>query len=184
MLPAQRWLSLTCVDNAEAGALGSERLNPPCGRCPNSAPDLAQSYDREPRHCPRRYPVLGDMVPHSLLEGCSILLVKDDPTLSDLKTALGDAGAVITCADLARALVYVERPFLSAAILDCAPASRERRDIIRRLRDRHVPFLIYSTEPPGSVAIGQGAPFVPKPSPTELLVSALAALMSPIPRRG
>ena len=106
-------------------------------------------------------------------------MVEDDPAIrAELETALEDGGAVVSCADVARALVYVERPFLAAVVLDCAPASQERRAIIRRLRERRVPFLIYGAEPPGTVTTGQGSPFVPKPSPPQVLVSALAALIA------
>jgi CheY-like chemotaxis protein len=119
----------------------------------------------------------GDAVPRRLLEGRSILLVEDVSALrSELKAALEEAGAEVACADVARAVVYVERPFLSVVVLDCAPASRERRAIIRRLRERQVPLLIYGAEPPGTVTAGQGAPFVPKPSPPQVLIAALSSL--------
>jgi CheY-like chemotaxis protein len=119
---------------------------------------------------------MGDAVPRRLLEGRSILLVEDVfVPRTELKTALEEAGAEVACADVARAVVYVERPFLSAVVLDCLPGSLERRAIIRRLRELRLPFLIYSAEPPGTVTTGQGAPFVRKPSPPEVLIAALAA---------
>jgi CheY-like chemotaxis protein len=121
------------------------------------------------------FPISGDAVPRRPLEGRSILLVEDVSALrSELKTALEEAGAEVACADVAGAVVYVERPFLSAVVLDCAPGPRERRAISRRLHERRVPFLIYSAEPPGTVTTGQGAPFVPKPSPPRVLIDALA----------
>jgi len=103
--------------------------------------------------------ISGDAVARRMLEGRSILLVEND---SAIRAELG-------------------RPFLSAVILDCAAASRERRAIIRRLRERRVPFLIYGVEPPSTVTSGEGAPFVPKPTPPQVLVSTLAALMASTP---
>jgi CheY-like chemotaxis protein len=150
-------------------------------RCPNTAPDIARPLIVEPRaHASRFLLISGDAVPRKNLEGRSILLVDDVSALrSELQTALEEVGAEVACADVARAVVYVERPFLSAVVLDCAPASRERRAIIRRLRERKVPFLIYSAEPPVTVTTGQGAPFVPRPSPPRVLIAALAVLAGP-----
>jgi hypothetical protein len=61
--------------------------------------------------------ISGDAVPRKLLEGRSILLVEDVSALrSELQTALEEVGAEVACADVARAVVYVERPLLWAAV--------------------------------------------------------------------
>jgi hypothetical protein len=95
---------------------------------------------------------------------------------SCLDNVLANAGAAIARADLVRAIVLIERPFLSAVVLDCAPASKERRSVIRRLRDRGVPFLIYSAEEPSTITSGHGAPFLRRPSPASTVLRALASL--------
>jgi DNA-binding response OmpR family regulator len=112
------------------------------------------------------------------LAGHTILLVDDQPSAAaELISALEAAGATVDCAGCARAAVLVERPFLSAAVLDCSPLSGDRRAIIRRLQQRRVPFLIYSTEPPATVTSGLGVPYVAKPSPAESVVAALALML-------
>src|SRR5205085_817985 len=97
---------------------------------------------------------------------------------TELRSALEAVGATVICADCARADVLVERPFLSAAVLDCSPATSERQAIIRRLQDRRVPFLIHSAKPPATITSGLGAAYVAKPSPPEAVVAALAVLLS------
>lgn len=112
------------------------------------------------------------------LAGHTILVVDDQPSAgAELISALRAAGAIVDCAGCARAAVLIERPFLSAAVLDCVPLSGERRAIIRRLQERRVRFLIYSTEPPATVTSGLGAPYVVKPSPPETVVAALALML-------
>lgn len=112
------------------------------------------------------------------LAGHTILVVDDQPSAAaELLSALEAAGATVDCARCARATVLIERPFLSAAVLDCVPLSGERRAIIRRLQERRVRFLIYSTEPPATVTSGLGAPYVAKPSPPESVVAALALML-------
>jgi DNA-binding response OmpR family regulator len=116
-------------------------------------------------------------VTENLLDGSSILVIENDATDSWLDRVLEDAGAIVTRADLARAIVLIERPFLSAVVMDWTPASKERRGVIRRLRERGVPFLIYSAELPASVTAGHGAPFLRRPSPPHILLGALVLLI-------
>lgn len=112
------------------------------------------------------------------LAGHTILVIDDQPSAeAELISALRAAGAVVECAGCARASVLVERPFLSAAVLDCVPLSGDRRAIIRRLQERGVRFLIYSAEPPATITSGPAAPYVAKPSPPETVVAALALML-------
>ena len=76
-------------------------------------------------------------------------------------------------------MILVERPFLSAAILACERAPCERRAIVRRLRERRLPFLIYGTQPPDTITSGDGAPFFLKPAPSDDVVRAFTFLLRP-----
>jgi hypothetical protein len=117
-------------------------------------------------------------VPPGLLEGRLILNIEDAP-LCGLQGVLRSAGAEVITGDSARAVILVERPFLSAAILDCGPASIERRTIVTRLRERGLPFAFYGAEPPVS-STGDGTPFVSVATPADDIVRAIAFLI----RRG
>jgi CheY-like chemotaxis protein len=100
---------------------------------------------------------------HRILAGRSILIVGDERANgSELQAALEHAGAAVAHADWARAGILVERPFLSAVVMASRPSSRARREVIRRLRERCVPFLIYGAEAPATITSGQGAPFIAK----------------------
>ena len=113
------------------------------------------------------------------LNGKTILIVEDAPRASlDLQATLEAAGASVTCTDCAGALVLVERPFLSAAILHHAANSTDRRSMVRRLRERFIPFLLYDTERPASMASGRGAPFLAKPAQPEEILAAVSALLT------
>jgi DNA-binding response OmpR family regulator len=121
----------------------------------------------------------GEAVANKVLAGETILVVEDDPVAKNqLEPALQEAGADVVCADCARAVVLVERPFLSAAILDCYPQSGDRRAIIKRLRKRRVPFVIYSAEAPATVTSGLGAPWLEKPAPPAALIARLAVMLN------
>lgn len=111
------------------------------------------------------------------LQGKLILIVEDSPLIAlDLQAALESAGALVVCSDCARAVVLVERPFLSAVILDCGPYSSERRAIVRRLSERGVPFMFYGVTPP-AIKSGAGTLFLAKPAPPEKIVATLTLLV-------
>jgi CheY-like chemotaxis protein len=118
------------------------------------------------------------IVPRRALAGRSILMVGDEPTNGfELQAALEQAGATVACADWARAGILVERPFLSAVVMDSGPSSRARREVIRRLRERCVPFLIYGAEPPATITSGQGAPFIANSAPPETVIATVIFLV-------
>jgi hypothetical protein len=110
------------------------------------------------------------------LWGHLILVVIDDTTVAaQLAAALADADVVVT--DQARGAIMAERPFLSAAVLGSSSTSRESRAIVRRLRERNVPFVTFGTQPPDAT-IFDGAPFISSAAPADDVVTALAFLIS------
>ncbi len=114
------------------------------------------------------------------LWGRLILVIEDEPAVAvELEAALRRADADVVVTDCARGAILVERPFLSAAVLDCGLAPRERRAIVRRLRERRLPFVIFGTQPPDTVTSGDGAPFILKPAPSDDVVRALTFLLHP-----
>jgi hypothetical protein len=117
-------------------------------------------------------------VPSRALAGRSILIMGNEPANGfELQAALEHAGATVAYADWARAEILVERPFLSAVVMDSGPSSRARRDVIRRLRERCVPFLIYGAEPPATITSGQGAHFIAIPAPPGTVIATLIFLI-------
>ena len=80
------------------------------------------------------------------LQGRSILIVEDEALIvMDLTMALENAGAEVTSTGtLKHALLLVEHDGLSAAILDHGIKGGDSSLLSRRLKERGVPFLIYS----------------------------------------
>jgi DNA-binding response OmpR family regulator len=80
------------------------------------------------------------------LTGHSILIVEDEPLISmDIAQAFRAAGAKITITNtLTQALVLVEHDSLTAAILDHALADGDSTRLCERLKERNIPFVIYS----------------------------------------
>jgi CheY-like chemotaxis protein len=114
------------------------------------------------------------------LEGRSILVVEDQPLIAlDITQALEDAGASVTTTNTLRhALILVEHDDLAGAILDHALPDGDSSALCSRLKERGVPFIIYS----GFDAFDgecRGAPHLPKPASEEQLVTAIAGLVSP-----
>lgn len=111
------------------------------------------------------------------LWGRLILVIEDEPALTaELEAELRRADADVVVTDQARGAILAERPFLSAAVVG-EPASSARRAIVRRLRERNVPFLFHGTHPPDAIT-SDGAPFISNAAPTEDVVKALAFLIS------
>ena len=80
------------------------------------------------------------------LAGRSILVVEDEPIIAmDVVQALQAAGAWVSEArSLSDAICKVERPMLSAAVLDHALNDGDASQICDRLDQRNIPFVIYS----------------------------------------
>ena len=114
------------------------------------------------------------------LEGQTILVVEDEPLIVlDVSQALEAAGASVTSTNTLRhALLLVEHDGLSGAILDHALPDGDSSRLCSRLKERGVPFMVYSgfTTFDGEC---EGAPHLPKPATDEQLVTMLEGLMPP-----
>ena len=111
--------------------------------------------------------------------GRVILVVEDEPLIAlDVRTVLEAAGAMVVHATARHAAQAADnQQSLSAAILDLRPGSSDHRPIARRLKDRGIPFLFYSTHPPEDVTTVRGAPVVLKPGRPDEIVMAVALLL-------
>ena len=80
------------------------------------------------------------------LEGRSILVVEDEPLIvMDITQAFEATGAALTTTNtLKHALILVEHDGLSGAILDHALPDGDSSLLCARLKERGIPFLIYS----------------------------------------
>jgi len=112
------------------------------------------------------------------LEGRTILIVEDEAIIvMDLTMALEDVGAEVTSTGtLKHALLLVEHDGLSAAILDHGLKDGDSSLLSRRLKERGVPFLIYSGHLDAE-AVKQGVPYVSKPASHAVLVAAVEDLI-------
>lgn len=112
------------------------------------------------------------------LAGRAILIIEDEPVIAlDLVRAFRDAGAEVVCTDCVRGAILAERPFLSGAVMDCVPTSRDRWSIIHRLRERDVPLVFYGTVPPTTITPDQDAPFIAKTTSPAQVVRAISSLI-------
>ena len=80
------------------------------------------------------------------LEGRSILIVEDEPLIvMDITQAFEATGAALTTTNtLKHALILVEHDGLSGAILDHALGDGDSSQLCARLKERGIPFMIYS----------------------------------------
>jgi CheY-like chemotaxis protein len=112
------------------------------------------------------------------LSGRAILVVEDEPLIAlDLQTALEGAGATVVTTTARDAAQVVAQQNFSVGILDFRPGSSDHRPIVRRLKERGIPFLFYSTHPPEDVTTVRGAPVVLKPERPKEIVRAIALLL-------
>jgi len=113
------------------------------------------------------------------LTGRSILIVEDEPLIvMDITQAFEGSGAELTTTNTLRhALLLVEHDGLSAAILDHALGDGDSSLLYARLRERGVPFLIYSGYARGEGAACQDAPYIGKPAPHQTLRTAVEDLI-------
>ena len=112
------------------------------------------------------------------LSGRWLLLVEDEPVHAvQLRQALEEAGASVAVARCTAAKVLVERPELSAVVLDCHPNLEDRRALVQSAKERGLPVLFLGDIEPDAEMAGYGVPFVYKRSPTEAVVAALVTLL-------
>jgi DNA-binding response OmpR family regulator len=111
------------------------------------------------------------------LSGRSILVVEDEPLIAlDIVESLKAAGAQIVTANLlSHALRLAALPDLSAAVLDYRIGTIDSSPICELLKQRGVPFLIYSGYEVPPRRFGD-VPVLSKPVTPHRLVTAVANL--------
>ena len=112
------------------------------------------------------------------LEGRSILIVEDEPLIvMDITQEFEATGAALTTTNtLKHAVILVEHDGLSGAILDHALPDGDSSLLCARLKERGIPFLMYSgfNTVTGACA---GAPRIAKPAAEGALVAAMERLI-------
>jgi DNA-binding response OmpR family regulator len=112
------------------------------------------------------------------LEGRSILIVEDEPLIvMDITQQFEATGAALTTTNtLKHALILVEHDGLSGAILDHALGGENSSLLCARLKERGIPFMIYSgyTTIEGSC---KDALHISKPAADGALVKAMEGLI-------
>ena len=95
----------------------------------------------------------------------------------DVAQALETAGAKVTTTNtLQHAMILIEHDGLSGAILDHMLSDGDSSPLCARLKERGIPFLIYS----GYTRVGgecENVVHVPKPATEEQLVTAMVGLI-------
>jgi DNA-binding response OmpR family regulator len=116
---------------------------------------------------------------HSKLGGRSILVVEDEPLIGmDIVDALKSAGASVTTAMSPKhTLILVEDDGLDAAIIDHGLADDDSSRLCERLKERDIPFVIYSgfSKIEGVCA---EAPLVKKPASPDVLIATVEGLLA------
>jgi DNA-binding response OmpR family regulator len=112
------------------------------------------------------------------LEGRSILIVEDQPlVVMDITQEFEPTGAALTTTNtLKHALILVEHDGLSGAILDHALPDGDSSELCARLKQRGIPFMMYS----GFNTVGgacAGALHIAKPAAQGELVAAMEGLI-------
>jgi DNA-binding response OmpR family regulator len=112
------------------------------------------------------------------LSGRRILLVEDEPLIAlDIAQALKLAGAsVLIAATLHEGLRLVEKGGCSAAVLDLVLGAEDGAALCARLRERAIPFVIYSGRTDIPAGCEPGAT-VSKPAHPQALLQALANVL-------
>ena len=115
----------------------------------------------------------------SRLDGLVILVIEDEPLVAlDVQQAFEDAGATVVVArTLAAALLAVEDSSVSAAIVDHALGDGDSSEICERLKERSVPFIIYSGFAHLDGACAE-AKHVNKPASPSVLVATVTGLLA------
>ena len=111
------------------------------------------------------------------LKGRSILIVEDEPLIvMDITQAFEGTGAALTTTNsLHQAMVLVNHDGLSGAILDHSLGDGNSSLLYARLKERGIPFLIYSGF--GRVEGACDAPHISKPAPPGELVATMEKLI-------
>src|SRR6202521_5572822 len=112
------------------------------------------------------------------LDGRSILIVEDEPLIAlDITQQFEATGAALTTTNtLHHAMILVEHDGLLGAILDHSLGDGNSSLLCARLKERGIPYIIYSGSPRGEGA-GGGAPQVGKPAAPGELVAIMENLI-------
>jgi DNA-binding response OmpR family regulator len=112
------------------------------------------------------------------LAGRLILICEDEPIIAlEIANAFTNAGArVATARSLRDALIAVEDGALSAVILDHALSDGDSSQMCERLKERNIPFVLYSGFSTLDRAFGN-AVHVPKPADPAVLVTTVVGLL-------
>ena len=114
------------------------------------------------------------------LDGRVILIVEDEPLVAfDVIKAVRAAGARVLAAGYVESGLYItEHPDLSAAVIDLHLGDGSGTAICRRLRQRAIPFVVYTGYPPMLVA-GEwpDVPVISKPARPHQIISALIGVL-------
>ena len=125
-------------------------------------------------------PRQGQFVQRKALQGCSILIVGDEPLLvMDIESEFIDSGAELTIASMLHATIFVEHDGISAAILDYEIGEKTWFLLYNRLNERGIPFIIYT----GHIVREEdrkGGLLISKPAMRGVLVDAVKGLIRPI----
>jgi DNA-binding NtrC family response regulator len=112
------------------------------------------------------------------LDGHQILVVEDEPLIAlDVGDAFQMAGANVTMArTLQQAIVHVERDNLSGAVLDHALPDGDSDLLCARLKEREIPFIVYTGfgSVPGECSEG---PHISKPASGTQIVMTMEGLL-------
>jgi DNA-binding response OmpR family regulator len=116
------------------------------------------------------------------LVGRLVLVVEDEPLVAlDVADCLKAAGAqVIIARTLADALRESASADLSAAVLDHGLHDGDTSEVCETLKERDIPFVVYSGYSKLEGACSEGE-LVPKPASPQLLVSTLVGVLAQRP---
>ena len=112
------------------------------------------------------------------LKGRSILIVEDEPLIAlDIAQAFERVGAVITTSrTLRHALILVENDGLAAAVLDHGLGDGDSSLLCERLKERDIPFVLYTGFSKVEGVCGDGV-LVHKPASSDALVQIVTELL-------
>jgi DNA-binding response OmpR family regulator len=121
----------------------------------------------------------------SPLNGLSFLVVEDQPLIAlDIAQAFQTTGAHVTQTNTLRhAMILADYDGLSGAVLDHALGDGNSAQLYARLRERGIPFLIYSGFDPGHDHMPVDVPFLQKPASNQDLIAAMEDLIRTQQRR-
>lgn len=114
------------------------------------------------------------------LEGRSILVVEDEPLIiMDISRAFEHTGVQLTTTNtLHHAMIIVEHDGLAGAILDHALPDGDSSFLYARLKERNIPFIIYSGYRQDDLGdLLRDVPYLAKPANPALLVEMMLGLL-------